>query len=367
MLTPEYLDFAAEPILELYEAYQLSVIQDIARRIAKLDYARPAAAWQLQRLIESGRVYNNAIAELSTLLGKSPKVLMEMFKRAGVRTLRFDDSIYRKVGMDPLPLHLSPAMLDVLLVGIRKTQGVFENLTRTTALFGQQAYIQATDLAYLQISTGTFDYQSAIRTAVKTTAENGLHTISFARTVDKADVAIRRAVLTGINQTAGQLQIARANEMGSTLVQVTAHGGARPTHQIWQGKIFSRIGAGKYPDFVTETGYGTGPGLMGWNCRHSFFPFFPGVSENAYSEDARRELANRRVTLDGKELTVYDALQKQRELERTIRKWKRQLEGAKSAGLESSFESGKVHYWQARVRSLVNQTGLKRDYFRESI
>ena len=91
------------------------------------------------------------------------------------------------------------------------------------------------------------------------------------------DVAVRRAVLTGVNQTTARMQIARADEMECDLVETTAHMGARPEHMDWQGRIFSRSGKSrKYPDFVKSTGYGTGPGLCGWNCRHSFFPYFEG-------------------------------------------------------------------------------------------
>jgi hypothetical protein len=86
--------------------------------------------------------------------------------------------------------------------------------------------------------------------------------------------------LTGVNQTAAEVQLRRMDEMGTDLVETTAHHGARTTpgpgpdnHAWWQGRWFSRSRkSSKYPDFYEQTGYGTGPGLCGWNCRHSFFP-----------------------------------------------------------------------------------------------
>lgn len=74
--------------------------------------------------------------------------------------------------------------------------------------------------------------------------------------------------LTGVNQTAGKLQIARMDEMGCRFVETTAHGGARPSHAAWQGQRFHRGGAVEYkgrhyPDFEAATGYGTGEGLCG--------------------------------------------------------------------------------------------------------
>lgn len=78
---------------------------------------------------------------------------------------------------------------------------------------------------------------------------------------------------------------------GCDLVEVTAHAGARPEHQLWQGKVYSRSGTSKkYPGLKEATGYGTGPGLGGWNCRHSFFPYFEDISERAYTDKELEEL-----------------------------------------------------------------------------
>lgn len=79
--------------------------------------------------------------------------------------------------------------------------------------------------------------------------------------------------------------------MGCDLVEVTAHAGARPEHAEWQGKVYSRSGKSKkYPDLVEVTGYGTGPGLGGWNCRHSMFPFYENISTRTYNNEELEEL-----------------------------------------------------------------------------
>ncbi len=365
MLTADQLDIVANPIIELYEQFAQTVINDIARRLVKLKLT-DAAAWQMQRLIESGMVYENAIRELAKATGQSEATLRKVFQRAGVQALRFDDAIYRAAGLKPLPLNLSPAMAQVLAAGLRKTGGLIQNLTMTTALSGQQAFIKAADLAYMQVSSGAFDYNTAIRAAVKSVAGQGLSVVQYGAHEDKLDVAMRRAVLTGVSQTTGELQTARASELGVDLVQTSAHIGARPTHQVWQGRIFSRSGkSSKYPDFVQSTGYGTGEGLMGWNCRHSFYPYFPGISANAYSEATRSSYENKRVTYRDTQLTVYEASQIQRAIERKIREWKRQRDALDAAGLDSALEAAKVSEWQERMRDLLAQTGMDRQYVRE--
>jgi hypothetical protein len=226
----------------------------------------------------------------------------------------------------------------------------------------------------MQISTGAFDYQSALRQAVKEMAAKGLTMVQYAGRQDHLDVAIRRAVLTGIGQTTGELQWRRADEMGQDLVQVTAHAGARNTgtgpanHESWQGKVYSRSGSSrKYPNFIERTGYGTGAGLLGWNCRHHYFPFFEGISENAYEQATLDEFADRKVTYNGQEMNFYDATQQQRAIERKIRHWKRQAGALEAAGLPADTELSKVREWQARMRDFTRQTKLVRQRERERV
>ena len=373
MLTADQFDTLIAPLMDLYTEYETSVLNDIARRLSNLDFA--SAAWQVQRLSESGALYQDILRKLAKLTGLSEKQIADVMKTAGVKAIKFDDAIYRAAGLNPAPLNLSPAMLQTLVAGINKCNGIINNLTRTTALTGQQAFIRASNLAYLQVSTGAMDYNSALRQAVKKVAGKGLNVIDYATGhTDHLDVAMRRNILTGVAQTANQLQITRADEMGSDLVAVSAHVGARnkgagvANHEAWQGKIYSRSGSSKkYPGFVERTGYGTGPGLGGWNCRHSFYPFFPGVSENAYKQSELKSFANQTVGFNGQTVDMYTATQMQREIERKIRFWKRQAAALQSARLDNANEIMKIKQWQSRMRDFIRQTKLDRQYIREQV
>jgi len=239
MLTSDYLDILSEPIVDLFEEYQKSVIKDIARRLAKMNFVTPTAAWQIQRAIEAGATYEDILKKIEQLTPMSEKYLNQAFKQAGVKAIKFDDLIYKKAGLNPLPLNLSPAMTNVLAAGLRKTGNLINNLVMTTAETGQEVFVKAADSAYMKIVTGAFDYNTAIRQSVKEAAREGLKVINFASgRKDQLDVSMRRAVLTGVNQTVGELTISRAREMGTTLFQTSAHIGARPTHEVWQGKVF---------------------------------------------------------------------------------------------------------------------------------
>ncbi|MDE6833925.1 MAG: phage minor capsid protein [Ruminococcus sp.] len=141
----------------------------------------------------------------------------------------------------------------------------------------------------MQITSGAFSYQEAIRQAVQKTAQDGVRVLYSSGHTDRIDVAVRRAVLTGVGQTCREIGLMNAQECGCDLMEITAHSGARPAHAQWQGKIVSLSGRKGYLS-KSDIGYGTGDGFGGWNCRHDWFPFFEGYSKRNYSEKNLQKL-----------------------------------------------------------------------------
>jgi hypothetical protein len=369
VLQPKYIEQLPDNLVQLYSQVERDIIADMVRRITTYDFFIPAAEYQFQKLQDMGLLNDEIVKKLSAVSGISTDQIKLLIKEAGAEALKADDSIYRKAGLNPTPLDSNAALQAVLAAGIDKTSGVFQNLTRTTANTAAKQFERALDRAYMQITSGAFDYNSAIRMAVKDLCGKGVATIEYpSGHVDYMEVAIRRATVTGVNQTAAKLQDTRANEMESDLVETTAHAGARPEHAVWQGKIFSRSGTHpKYPDFVTSTGYGTGAGLCGWNCRHNFFPYLEGISEPAYSKTELEKMSAKDYVYNGQAMTEYEAAQKQRYIERQIRKWKREYTGMEAAGMPTEESASKISAWQRTQKDFIKQTGLKRQTEREQI
>lgn len=374
MLTFRQLDDLPDAVVDIIAATEQEIINDMARRIAKAGTVTETAQWQLSRLEAVGAERDYILRHLNRALDMSEQQLTLLFDEAATRTLAVDDTLYRAAGYSPLPLAENTYMQNLIRAGLKKTLEEYRNLTLTTAATATQQFENALDLAYHEIASGGFSYQRAIRDGIRTLTRKGIAVIQYPTGwVDYLDVAFRRATLTGVNQTAAEVQLRRMDEMGTDLVETTAHHGARTApvngpenHAWWQGRWFSRSRKpSKYPDFYEQTGYGTGPGLCGWNCRHSFFPVIEGLSDRAYSIEKLRELNNRTVTVDGEKMSLYDATQQQRYIERQIRRWKREESAMSAAGLDSSAAKSKVREWQAAQRDFIDQTGLTRDYFRE--
>ena len=77
-------------------------------------------------------------------------------------------------------------------------------------------------------------------------------------------------------------------------------------------------------DFVQATGYGTGAGLCGWNCRHTFWPCYPQLGDPpTWTEESLAQLNARDIEYNGKKYTRYEISQMQRSRERNVRRWKK--------------------------------------------
>lgn len=359
MLDPNVLDSLPDALVALYAQAEQDILADMARRLAQYDYWIPAAEHQRQKLREMNVTQQEIIKQLSQLTGKGKDEIKQLMQQACDDALETDREYYRQHNNN-VPTALSQEMKDILNTGYTSTGKLFKNLTKTTASAGQTQFVHALDRAWLQVQSGAFDYNTAIRSAIKELSRQGLHAVQYPSSrSDTLEVAVRRAVVTGINQTAAQMQLQLANELGSDLVETTAHAGARPSHAVWQGQVFSLSGKNpKYPDFRSTTGYGTGAGLCGWNCRHSFFPYFEGAG-HAYTSDQLRSYEDKGISYNGKMYTEYEASQMQRHNERQIRRWKREYAAMEAAGLDTTEAAAKLRSWRERQRDFLEQTGLK--------
>lgn len=354
-------------MIPLWTQVEQDIIADIARRISRYDYWIPAAEHQRHKLREMGLAQEYILKQLSTLTKRSQKELLQLMQTAAEEALTSDRRYYRSHGIET-PDELSERLQQVLLSGYRNTNQLFRNLTSTTADAAQKQFINALDQAWMQVQSGAFSYETAISNAIKSVAKPGLKIKwSASGHQDTVEVAVRRAVMTGVNQTAADMRLQLAQELGCDLVEVTAHAGARPSHAEWQGRVYSISGKStKYPSLRDVTGYGTGDGLCGWNCRHSFHPYVEGTAA-AYTEDDLKQYSAKTITYNGKQVTEYDARQIQRYHERQIRRWKRESAAMEAGGQDSTVAASKVRQWQQKQADFVKQTGLKRQYAREQI
>ena len=319
MLNPSYLLHATEPAEEIAEKLHIDIVNRIVERIVLRfhrgdDYTLTSLdKWQLETLQQAGYLLEDIQKEISEATGMMVSEIAEAMEDAGVKALEYDDKIYREAGLDPVPLVQSPYMIQMMQDTYLQTMGEWENFTSISKSAAHALFVNACDTAYLQAMSGMISRSQAVLEALETVIEGGAYVEYKGGRKDTIETATARAVRTGISQASGRIQIARMDEMDSDLVLVSSHMGARPSHQVWQGQVYTRSGLDpNYPDFVAVTGYGSVTGLCGANCRHNFSPWFEGM-ENPFEQYDSEE--NRKQ---------YDIEQRQRTLERRIRNTKRE-------------------------------------------
>lgn len=373
MLAPDYLDHAPDRLVLLLQQVEDDILRDVARRISKMDTLTPTANWQLWRYEQTEALRQDVVKKLARYTGKSEAEIRRLMQEAATRAMEAEDEIYYHYGKEPTPFAENETLQALLNAGYQQTAGTFHNLTATTANTVSGQFEAALDRAHLKVSSGAFDYKSAVKSAVDGLADTMKYVTYPTGHTDTLEVAARRAVLTGVNQTGAKLQVARADEMGVAFFETTAHGGARPSHAEWQGRQFHRGGAvdymGKhYPDFEAATGYGTGAGLCGWNCRHTFFAIFPELgAPPAWTQESLEALNARDIEYNGGRYTRYEISQMQRARERAVRKYKRRYLAEDAAGADTTASAVKLRQARQELAEFITATGSRADSARISV
>lgn len=205
---------------------------------------------------------------------------------------------------------------------------------------------------------------------------------SFVRVCD-----IQKNLQTALEQLAAAVSLRQAEDAGCYLMEITAHSGARPDHAKWQGQLVTITGkdAGKIIDglrvfTLSEIGYGSGEGFKGWNCRHNWHAYYPGLSTPNYTQEELKKLDEPCISYNGKLYTEYEVSQMQRAQERRVRAWKRRCvtaqEGVNSATDEATRATAQAEFDrsarylktnEAKLKDFCRQTGQDRDRFREQV
>lgn len=374
-------------LLGLYQQLEDDIVADMVRRMLKMGFVSETTAYQAEVLQTTGILYDDILQMIADRTDASVAQVRAMFEDAGVRTVEIDNDTHEAAGEAPADIRQDGGMKQVLEAGYRKTLGTMRNLVSTTANTTQTAFLQACDRAYMQVSSGAFSYQDAIRMAVRDLADGGAYITYPTGHRDRIDVAVRRCVLTGVGQTAAAVAKKRAEDSGCQYMELTAHGGARPEHARWQGQLVQIQGKrtrkvidGLKVFTLEEIGYGDGRGFKGWNCRHNWHPYYPGLSTPNYTPEEIARLDEKSISYNGEKYTEYEISQMQRKGERKVRTLKRRAaaleEAAKNTddpvlkqGLNDDFSAVSVRLKDAEktLKDFCRQTGRRNDTFRSQV
>lgn len=325
----DYKNKLASKIASRYQDLEERIMQDIVRRIVKAGEITSTADWQINRLRILGYSSEDIEKEIKKALNASYPEMFELYDKVINWEYVRNKEIYEQINAKYIPFEENGQLKQITEAIIDQSFDDLENVTNSLGFYldygnGQkvltplsQVYTKYLDAACYDIVTGAFDYNSVLRRVVTQLTNSGLRQIDYSSgRANRVDVAARRAVMTAVSQITGKISEYNAQKLGTEYFEVEWHAGARPTHAVWQGRVWSK------EQLYSVCGLGTVTGLLGANCYHTYYPFFPGISQRNWSDewlDAKNEEEVEPKIFDGKGYTLYEAKQRQRQMETAMR------------------------------------------------
>ena len=325
----DYKNKLASEIASKYQDLEECIMQDIVRRIVKAGEITSTADWQINRLRILGYSSEDIEREIKKALNASYPEMFELYDKVIDWEYVRNKDIYEQINAEYIPFEENGQLKQITEAIIDQSFADLENVTNSLGFYldygnGQkvltplsQVYTKYLDAACYDIVTGAFDYNSVLRRVVTQLTNSGLRQIDYSSgRANRVDVAARRSVMTAVSQITGKISEYNAQKLGTEYFEVEWHAGARPTHAVWQGRVWSK------EQLYSVCGLGTVTGLLGANCYHTYYPFFPGISQRNWSDEWLEEQNRKEAepkSFDGKEYTLYEAKQRQRQMETAMR------------------------------------------------
>jgi hypothetical protein len=343
-LREDYKKQLSGQIEKHFSDLEIRIMEDIVRRIRKTGEITSTADWQINRLKILGYSSEDIENMLKEALGKSYPEMFELYDKVIDWEYVRNKEVYEQVNAEFIPYEENEELQQITEGLIRQSGAELQNITKSLGFYldygtGKpvltplaQVYQKYLDAACMDIVSGAFDYNTVLRRTVTHLTNSGLRQIDYASgRANRVDVAARRAVMTGVSQLSGKISEMNAEKLGTEHFEVEWHAGARPTHAVWQGRVYSK------EELTTVCGLGSVTGLLGANCYHMYYPFVPGISVRNWTDEWLEE-QNRKEntpnTFNGKEYTLYEAKQRQRQMETCMRAQREKVDLLKKGGAD---------------------------------
>jgi hypothetical protein len=216
---------------------------------------------------------------------------------------------------------------------LRQTMQNYEAMSKSVAV--DETYKRTVRKYINRLAAGGEDNAPmAMRHAIRELTEQGISTIHYrsGRTV-RMDTAVRNSLMTEYTNIVQNIQNKVGQEIGADGWEVSAHEHSAEDHIDLQGHTFTneefeKLQNGEDAEDIEGNTYQTDRPIGMWNCRHLAFPVIIGVSEPAFSDEQLEALQERNedgVEFQGEHFTLYEAEQRQRVLETSMRRERENL------------------------------------------
>lgn len=335
-MTQGQLESVPLPFEQVVSEMEMRVMADIVRAIRINGFSTSTADAQMKRLIQLGQSRESIKEWIKEALDAADAEMEKIFSDTVYEQYYGYKRAYEAGSVSQISFEGNRELQDLISAVKVQTRDTFRNMTNSMGFALRnpstgrvyytplmEFYQDALSGAVMDITTGAASYDKALGKVINAMTVSGLRWIDYDSGVhSRVNVAARRAVMTGFRQIQGKMNEQVAKDLGTDYFEVSYHIGARPSHQEWQGKVYT------YNQLEEICGLGAVTGLHGANCYHDYNAFIPGVSVRTYTDEQLGQMMaeeNRPKAYNGKEYTMYEALQEQRRLETAMRKTRQDI------------------------------------------
>lgn len=344
MFTPEIMEAIPTALEQIFDSLQMSIMADIVRKLVLAQELTPTSVYKIGRLYKLGKSKSAIKSIVQNTLDLSNSEIKNIFSDVIESGYNEAESAFIEQGKEFIPYAENEPLQQFVRAVQAQTQGECKNITQSMGFAKRQPdgslgftpaadyYQETLDKAVTEIASGASDYNTVLEKTVTEMTNSGLRTVDYASGhSNRVTVAARHAVSTGLNQVVGKINEENAEKLGTNYFEVSWHSGARPSHQVWQGRVYSK------EELESVCGLGTVTGLCGANCYHSYSPFTPGITPRTYTDEQLEKMnaeENKPVEYNGKNYTKYEATQRQRRLETTMRAQRQKIKLLEEGGAD---------------------------------
>lgn len=328
----------------IFSELEIRIMSDIVRRIKENNFSTATADWQVSRLQQLGMSEKQIREWIQNALKASDTEMDRIFSDEVYKEYYGHAKAYKLADLQQIPFEKNTFLAQLIEAVKQQLKGEYQNIAgsmgfaikdpatgRIKSVPLMDYYRSTMDNAVLDIKSGAFDYNTVLNQRIRQMTDSGIRYIEYdSGHRDRVNVAVRRAVLTGFRQVQGKINEQVAADLNTDQYEVSYHVGARPTHQPWQGKVWTM------QQLQEVCGLGEITGLKGANCYHDYKPFPPG-SVRTYTDEQLAQMNKEENTskeYNGKQYTTYEALQQQRKMERVMRAQRQKIKLLQTGGAD---------------------------------
>lgn len=373
----------AQTLFDNLNGWQDRTLARIGRRLKATGRLSAYDQKALKNIVDITGDMNAIYVDLARVTGQNIKDVQTAFERFMSDNMVLYKPLYDFRNIPFLPYSENPIAQQIVNHWVKETAGEMINLSRTKALsvvkYGlkngervpigveslQGAYQSAIDKAVFNVTSGVGDFYSNMRDTIEDLGGSGVR-IDYGNGVTRSiDSVIRQNMLFAVKEMQTDYDNQVGQELGCDGFEVNFSATCRPSHAFMEGRMFSYSGEKTIDGVTYPDGTEALERLNDYNCHHRKMAVILGVSEPRYNAAEIAEKNHKTsevIEYNGKKKTRYEWIQKQREIEREVRKQKTTANMAKAAGDNQLAKdcNSRIKALKAKYNDLTESVGLQK-------